>query len=263
MSKIYERIMQVRSGRWEIGIIEDHSARPLTESEMQEALDTLNLRASPPPAYVRPAPAEGLLREAIMHHREAMKTSTHPDGSKVDEMEEDEKLYAALSPAPPPAFDVESPSPGNKALQDAFFEGFCYAEDVGHTTTKKVVTEAERRYPPAPSSQGVQEALMSAIARVRGQAEGGRGVKHHQDEKGIVRFEYKWSLERRIDEAIKAVCEMASKGRGPRMSIPAGDMLERGGDEDILIVDALRECKDLMFPADPQSTELPQGEAGA
>ena len=25
----------------------------------------------------------------------------------------------------------------NKDLQDAFMEGFCYAEDIGHTTGKK------------------------------------------------------------------------------------------------------------------------------
>ena len=35
----------------------------------------------------------------------------------------------------------------NKDLQDAFMEGFCYAEDIGHTTGKKLAAEAERRYP--------------------------------------------------------------------------------------------------------------------
>ena len=33
----------------------------------------------------------------------------------------------------------------NKDLQDAFMEGFCYAEDIGHTTGKKLAAEAERR----------------------------------------------------------------------------------------------------------------------
>ena len=28
--------------------------------------------------------------------------------------------------------------PTNKDLQDAFMEGFCYAEDIGHTTGKKL-----------------------------------------------------------------------------------------------------------------------------
>ena len=41
--------------------------------------------------------------------------------------------------------------PTNKDLQDAFMEGFCYAEDIGHTTGKKLAAEAERNYePPEP-----------------------------------------------------------------------------------------------------------------
>jgi hypothetical protein len=35
----------------------------------------------------------------------------------------------------------------NKDLQDAFLEGFYYAEDVGKTTMQKLVAEAMRRYP--------------------------------------------------------------------------------------------------------------------
>lgn len=35
----------------------------------------------------------------------------------------------------------------NKDLQDAFMEGFCYAEDVGHTTGKKLAEQAAKRYP--------------------------------------------------------------------------------------------------------------------
>jgi hypothetical protein len=58
MSKIYERIMQVRSGRWEIGVIEDHQARPLTEEEMQETINKLN-------AVLAAPPADGGLREAL------------------------------------------------------------------------------------------------------------------------------------------------------------------------------------------------------
>jgi hypothetical protein len=42
---IYERIMQIRSGQWEIGIIEDHLARPLTEDEMAKAIAKLNAEA--------------------------------------------------------------------------------------------------------------------------------------------------------------------------------------------------------------------------
>jgi len=57
--KIYERIMQIRSGRWEIGVIEDHQARPLTEEEMQEAINKLN---AVPSAPVQPA---GSLREDV------------------------------------------------------------------------------------------------------------------------------------------------------------------------------------------------------
>lgn len=37
--------------------------------------------------------------------------------------------------------------PTNKDLQDAFMEGFCYAEDVGHTTGKKLAEQAAKRYP--------------------------------------------------------------------------------------------------------------------
>jgi len=48
--KVYERIMQVRSGRWEIGVIDDHQARPLTEEEMTEALAKLNAKPDETPA---------------------------------------------------------------------------------------------------------------------------------------------------------------------------------------------------------------------
>ena len=42
----------------------------------------------------------------------------------------------------------------NKDLQDAFMEGFCYAEDIGHTTGKKLAAEAERRYPATAPRKG-------------------------------------------------------------------------------------------------------------
>ena len=44
--------------------------------------------------------------------------------------------------------------PTNKDLQDAFMEGFCYAEDIGHTTGKKLAAEAERRYPATAPREG-------------------------------------------------------------------------------------------------------------
>jgi hypothetical protein len=44
-----------------------------------------------------------------------------------------------------------------KDLQDAFLEGFEYAEDIGHTTTKKLVAEAERRYPASEPSAAQAE----------------------------------------------------------------------------------------------------------
>ena len=43
----------------------------------------------------------------------------------------------------------------NKDLQDAFMEGFCYAEDIGHTTGKKLAAEAERRYPATANAEGL------------------------------------------------------------------------------------------------------------
>ena len=45
--------------------------------------------------------------------------------------------------------------PTNKDLQDAFMEGFCYAEDIGHTTGKKLAAEAERRYPATANAEGL------------------------------------------------------------------------------------------------------------
>ena len=50
----------------------------------------------------------------------------------------------------------------NKDLQDAFMEGFCYAEDIGHTTGKKLAAEAERRYPataPAANNELLDDAM--------------------------------------------------------------------------------------------------------
>ena len=56
----------------------------------------------------------------------------------------------------------------NKDLQDAFMEGFCYAEDIGHTTGKKLAAEAERRYPAtAPRSarrEGLREEDLRRLA---------------------------------------------------------------------------------------------------
>ena len=41
--------------------------------------------------------------------------------------------------------------PTNKDLQDAFMEGFCYAEDIGHTTGKKEYRISDDNYePPEP-----------------------------------------------------------------------------------------------------------------
>jgi hypothetical protein len=52
-----------------------------------------------------------------------------------------------------------------KDLQDAFMEGFSFAEDIGHTTGKKLAEEAERRYPKnrltKPGAKEVDHTIMS------------------------------------------------------------------------------------------------------
>jgi hypothetical protein len=77
---IYERIMQIRSGQWEIGIIEDHLARPLTEDEMAKAIAKLNAEAEDAATPSAPAGRDrmarenirlvGLLREECAHDRD-------------------------------------------------------------------------------------------------------------------------------------------------------------------------------------------------
>jgi len=54
----------------------------------------------------------------------------------------------------------------NKDLQDAFMEGFCYAEDIGHTTGKKLAAEAERRYPATAPREGEGETMTSVVRRL-------------------------------------------------------------------------------------------------
>jgi hypothetical protein len=58
-------------------------------------------------------------------------------------------------------------------------------------------------------------------------------MKHVTTHDGQVRFCYTWPLDKRIEESQRMV-----------MSIPAGEMLERGGDEDLFICDALREAQE-------------------
>jgi hypothetical protein len=79
-------------------------------------------------------------------------------------------------------------------------------------------------------------------------------MTHSKLPDGRVRFNYSWSLSKRLEESIRMVSEMARVGRGPKMSIPAGDRLELGGDEDIFICDALREAKELLDAAPVQPT---------
>ncbi len=62
--------------------------------------------------------------------------------------------------------------PTNKDLQDAFMEGFCYAEDIGHTTGKKLAAEAERRYP-ATAPREEETGLREYFAKLR------NDPKHH------------------------------------------------------------------------------------
>jgi hypothetical protein len=40
--KIYERILNVATRQWQVGVIEDHQARPLTDEELDAAIRKLN-----------------------------------------------------------------------------------------------------------------------------------------------------------------------------------------------------------------------------
>jgi hypothetical protein len=87
-------------------------------------------------------------------------------------------------------------------------------------------------------------------------------MTHEIDEKGIVKFNYTWPLSKRIEESLAIVANVASTGRHLKMSIPAGSMLERGGDEDILICDALRDAKETLEAAERAFAEQAAQMAG-
>jgi hypothetical protein len=66
--KIYERILNVATRQWQVGIIEDHQARSLTEEELEAAIVKLNISTAPGegvryPVELRCAELEEALKE--------------------------------------------------------------------------------------------------------------------------------------------------------------------------------------------------------
>ena len=42
MSKLYSSVLELKTKRWMVGIIEDHQARPLTQEEVDQVCNLLN-----------------------------------------------------------------------------------------------------------------------------------------------------------------------------------------------------------------------------